>query len=60
MQPTDHPEPKARRPSRKAQVLKESDAYDTWLDHRLKSLYRPILDDPLPEDMIKLLRSRKS
>lgn len=45
---------------RTARTAEASRAYDTWLDHRLKSLYEPILAAPLPDDMLKLLRSRKS
>jgi hypothetical protein len=59
MQSTNSSDTKTRRTSRKGQGLQESDAYETWLDHRLKSLYQPILDAPLPEDMLKLLRARK-
>ena len=59
MEPSKTFETKAKRSARKGQALHESDAYETWLDHRLKSLYQPILEAPLPEDMLKLLRSRK-
>jgi hypothetical protein len=52
-------ESKLKRAQRKGHGLQESDAYETWLDQRLKSLYRPLLDAPLPEDMLKLLRGRK-
>ena len=49
----------AKRTARKGQPAQDSDAYETWLDHRLKSLYQPMLDAPLPDDMKKLLRTRK-
>lgn len=58
MASTNH-EPKPKRATQRGHGPQESD-YDTWLDHRLKSLYEPILEAPLPEDMLKLLRSRKS
>jgi hypothetical protein len=58
MQPTNTSEGKAKRPPRKGQAAR-SDAYETWLDHRLKSLYQPMLEAPLPDDMVKLLRGRK-
>jgi hypothetical protein len=59
MEPSKTFETKTKRGVRKGQALPASDAYETWLDHRLKSLYQPILEAPLPEDMLKLLRSRK-
>jgi hypothetical protein len=52
-------ESKAKQGARKGRGLQETDAYGTWLDQRLKSLYRPLLDAPLPDDMLKLLRGRK-
>jgi hypothetical protein len=52
-------ESKAKRSPRKGRSLQETEAYETWLDQRLKSLYRPLLDAPLPDDMVKLLRGRK-
>ena len=52
--------PDSKRPSRRRVSAEASGAYDTWLDHRLKSLYQPILDAPLPDDMLRLLRARKS
>ena len=58
MQPTNSSD-KTKRASRKAPALQESDAYETWLDHRLKTLYQPLLEAPLPDDMLKLLRTRK-
>lgn len=31
----------------------------TWLDQRLKALYEPVLHEPLPEEMLRLLEPRK-
>ncbi len=31
----------------------------TWLDQRLKALYEPVLYEPLPEEMLRLLEPRK-
>ena len=59
MQPTNTSDSKAKRTARKGQPAQDSDAYETWLDHRLKSLYQPMLDAPLPDDMKKLLHTRK-
>jgi len=59
MRSTDS-QPKPKRAPPRGQNHRESDAYETWLDHRLKSLYEPILEAPLPEDMLKLLRARKN
>jgi hypothetical protein len=60
MQSTNTSDNKGKRAARKGQPAQESDAYETWLDHRLKSLYQPMLEAPLPADMMKLLRTRKS
>jgi len=59
MQPTNSSDNKSKRAGRKGPALQESDAYETWLDHRLKTLYQPLLEAPLPDDMLKLLRTRK-
>lgn len=32
--------------------------FDAWLDVRLKSLYSSVLNEPVPEDMMKLLQKR--
>jgi hypothetical protein len=52
-------ETKAKRGQRKGHDVHASEAYETWLDHRLKSLYQPMLDATLPDDMLKLVRGRK-
>lgn len=31
----------------------------TWLDQRLKVLYEPVIHEPLPEEMLRLLQPRK-
>jgi hypothetical protein len=59
MEPSGTSESKAKRNQSKAPSLPESEGYDSWLDQRLKSLYQPMLEAPLPADMLKLLRSRK-
>jgi hypothetical protein len=35
------------------------DPRDTWLGKQLNSLYGPVVDEPLPEDMLRLFSSRK-
>ena len=32
---------------------------DIWWDGQLKALYQSVIDEPLPEDMLKLVRSPK-
>ncbi len=32
--------------------------FDAWLDVRLRSLYGSVLNEPVPEDMMKLLQQR--
>jgi hypothetical protein len=54
------PKGKRTRRERKPREQQKPGVYGTWLEHRLKALYQPILDAPLPDDMLKLLRSRKS
>jgi hypothetical protein len=59
MEASGSSETKAKRSQRKGHDVHASDAYETWLDHRLKSLYQPMLDAALPDDMLKLVRGRK-
>lgn len=33
-------------------------AFDQWLDVRLKAIYDSVLNEPLPADMMALLRDR--
>lgn len=35
-------------------------AADNWWDGQLKALYQSVLDEPLPEDMLKLVQAPKS
>lgn len=37
----------------------ESPLGGTWIDQRLKALYEPVLSEPLPEDLLRLLEPRK-
>lgn len=32
---------------------------DAWWDGQLKALYQSVLDEPLPDDMMKLVRTSK-
>jgi hypothetical protein len=59
MQSPTTPDAKVKRASRRKPRDESSEAYDTWLDHRLKALYQPFLEAPLPPDILKLLRQRK-
>jgi Anti-sigma factor NepR len=48
-----------RKPAVKEKAPGQSDpAFDRWLDVRLKSLYGSALNEPIPEDMLKLLQQR--
>lgn len=32
-------------------------AFDNWLDGRVKALFDAVADEPLPDEMVKLIRS---
>ncbi len=44
------PRTPARQPSGSDEV------FDTWLENKLKSAYSSVLDEPIPEDLIRLLK----
>lgn len=49
-----------RKPATKERRSNELDPeFDAWLDVRLKSLYGSVLNEPVPEDMMKLLQQRR-
>ncbi|MDB5366769.1 MAG: Anti-sigma factor NepR [Rhodospirillales bacterium] len=33
-------------------------AFDQWLTHHLRQLYDPVVQEPIPRDLIKLLEAR--
>ncbi len=33
-------------------------AFDNWLDNKLRNAYSSVLDEPIPEDLIKLLHQK--
>lgn len=48
-----------RKPAAKERRSNEQDSeFDAWLDVQLKSLYSSVLNEPIPEDMLKLLQQR--
>lgn len=50
-----------RKPAAKAASSSGADPeFDGWLDVRLKSIYDSVLQEPLPEEMKKLLERPKS
>jgi hypothetical protein len=32
--------------------------FDGWLNHHLSRLYDPVIQEPIPEDLLKLLKER--
>lgn len=53
---------KRSRPADAGEVSSSTEAqysFDGWLDRRLKGLYRAVLDEPLPPEMLELLRKSK-
>jgi hypothetical protein len=50
-----------RKPAGKAEPAEGADPeFEGWLDVRLKSIYDSVLNEPLPEEMMKLLSRPKS
>jgi hypothetical protein len=50
-----------QKPGAKADSSNGTDPeFDGWLDLRLKSIYDSVLQEPLPEEMMKLLERPKS
>jgi hypothetical protein len=47
------------KPRNKSEKAKKSpvpnDRFDTWLDGKLKSAYGSVLNEPIPDDIMKLL-----
>lgn len=52
-------DPGAPRPAQPARAaahrLQKPPQFENWLSDQLKSLYDPVLDEPLPDDLVKLL-----
>ena len=49
-----------RKPVQQAKPPEEKDPeFEPWLDARLKSMYDAVLNEPLPEEIIKLLKTPK-
>jgi hypothetical protein len=34
-------------------------AFDAWLTQQLRAIYDPVLDEPLPEQLVRMLQSGK-
>lgn len=49
-----------RKPAEQAARPDDKDPeFEPWLDGRLKSMYDAILNEPLPDEILKLLKSPK-
>lgn len=35
------------------------EAFDRWLNEKLVLLYNPVLDEPIPEDLLKLIETHR-
>lgn len=58
---TEQSSARKRKPAAKAAPSSGADPeFDGWLDVRLKSIYDSVLQEPLPEEMKKLLERPKS
>jgi hypothetical protein len=50
---------KKKSPQRKKGLTPAEDpAFDSWLDNKLRNAYSSVLDEPIPEDLIKLLHQK--
>jgi hypothetical protein len=34
-------------------------AFDRWLERGLKDLYQPVLDEPVPDDLVELIKKHR-
>ena len=58
---TEHSSARKRKPAGKEAPADRADpSFDDWLDVRLKKLYDSVLEEPLPDEMMKLLQRPKS
>jgi hypothetical protein len=37
---------------------KSDPVFDGWLNHHLSRLYGPVVDEPIPEDLLRLLEEK--
>lgn len=52
-----HTPPDRERPEKKAEPAAEM--ADTWIDERLRALYQAVVEEPLPDDMISKLNTKR-
>ncbi|HLG90031.1 MAG TPA: NepR family anti-sigma factor [Alphaproteobacteria bacterium] len=43
-----------------AEAAAESDAFDHWLEDKLRNAYSSVLEEPIPDELLKLLQQRLS
>lgn len=51
--------PKRANPPQKGASRRKTEPpseFDRWLDHRLQNMFNAVLDEPLPEDLVKLVK----
>ena len=41
-----------------ARSADESDAFDHWLEDKLRNAYSSVLEEPIPDDLLKLLQQK--
>jgi hypothetical protein len=51
--------PKRKPAERAARPDDKDPEFEPWLDGRLKSMYDTVLNEPLPDEILKLLKSSK-
>ena len=44
---------------RNGQGPESAGPFDRWLNEKLVLLYNPVLDEPIPEDLLKLIESHR-
>jgi hypothetical protein len=51
--------PKRKPAERAARPDDKDPEFEPWLDGRLKTMYDAVLNEPLPDEILKLLKSSK-
>ncbi len=51
-------DPRHGRPVRDNATQDGDGAFDNWLENKLRTAYSSVLDEPVPEDLIRLLHQK--
>lgn len=50
--------PRGTTPAHASERNASTDSFDLWLNKKLTVLYGPVVDEPIPEDLVELIRSQ--